>query len=83
MFSMAAAVDIRFREQMRLGIRSASSCAIMPPMDTPETWSWRSAVQPRWSRSSMRSLAISEVEYRRIGLSDLPIPEKGTISREW
>ncbi len=50
------------------------SSAIMPPMDTPRMWSCRSEVQPMWSRTSRRSLAISLVEYRMIGLSERPTP---------
>ena len=38
-FSIAAAVERRFREAMRVGIRKASSCAIIPPILTPDTCS--------------------------------------------
>lgn len=61
-FSMFAAVEIRFRELMRLGIKSATSWAIIPPIETPDMLRERGEVQPRWSRSSMRSSAIWEVE---------------------
>lgn len=36
-FSMRGAVEMRFSEAMREGIRRPSSWAIMPPMETPET----------------------------------------------
>lgn len=75
MLTIYGAVENREREFMRVGMRQLISCAIMPPIETPTRFSCRSAVQERCSRSSMMSLAISEVEYRRMGLSDLPIPE--------
>lgn len=38
------------------------SCAIMPPMLIPMMCNSRFLFQPRWSRTSIMSLAISEVE---------------------
>lgn len=61
-FSMFAAVEMRFRELMREGTRRATSWAIIPPIETPDMLREREEVQPRWSRSSTRSSAIWEVE---------------------
>lgn len=61
-FWIWAAVLMRFREAIRWGMSIASSWAIMPPIDTPDTFNCRGSVQPRWSRSSTRSFAISLVE---------------------
>jgi hypothetical protein len=59
------------------------SCAIMPPMLMPITCNSRLPVQPRWSTSSTMSLAISEVEYRNLGLSESPMPRLSSTRDEY
>ena len=59
------------------------SCAIMPPMLIPKRCNSRLFVQPRLSRTSITSLAISDVEYRISGLSDSPIPRLSRTSKEY
>lgn len=51
-----------------------SSCAIIPPILTPITCKSLLDFHPTKSISSKASFAISDVEYRMIGLSDLPMP---------
>merc|ERR1712000_601228 len=83
------AVDTRLRDAMCCGMRSATSWAIMPPMLTPTTCRSRVGVgvgvgdddddddggsQPICRSRSIASFAISDVEYRQLGLSLDPMP---------